>query len=147
MSRRGFGSWSCCGSSVDASPLPGARPSVRPRVKVLHPRGGCRAEPGPLGGMGGAAAPEGSARCLSFLSLFLRLVCPPLCTTFQSTKLISRCEPFGNSLVQSLRLCASNAGGTGFIPDRETINKIPNAVQCGQKKQNEILKKRCEPFD
>ena len=33
--------------------------------------------------------------------------------------------------VQWLRLCTSNAGGVGSVPDQRT--KIPHAVWCGQK--------------
>ena len=38
-------------------------------------------------------------------------------------------------MVQSLRLCASNPGGVGSIPDQGI--KIPHAVQFGQKVQNQ----------
>ena len=41
---------------------------------------------------------------------------------------------FGTSLVvQWLRLCAPNAGGTGSIPGQGT--EIPHAAECGQKTQ------------
>ena len=36
-------------------------------------------------------------------------------------------------VVQWLRLCASSGGGKGSIPDGGT--KIPQVVQCGQKKE------------
>ena len=43
----------------------------------------------------------------------------------------------GSSLaVQCLRLCGSNAGGTGSTPSWET--KIPHAAWCGQKVKNNL---------
>ena len=71
----------CCtrhvqtGFVLSASPPPGTRPS-------LHPRGGCSARAQALGGHGGAAVPEGSARCFPLSSLFPRPVCLPSVSPF-----------------------------------------------------------------
>lgn len=45
------------------------------------------------------------------------------------------------SVVQWLRLCASNVGGVGSIPSRATT-KIPGATQHGQKIKKKIWKKK-----
>ena len=39
-------------------------------------------------------------------------------------------------MVQWLRCCAFNAGGTGSSPDWGT-KMMPHAAQCGQKKKND----------
>lgn len=61
----------------------------RPARPCLHPRGGCSARAQAPGEHGGAAVPEGSARCFPPMSLFPRLVCPPLCIALQSAALVS----------------------------------------------------------